>query len=106
MLLQLETFPEHVHHFTIKPFSLAGGGDPLESLITFYCELKFEIGYGKKLLSREGEWRVKLQTKVHTKVRNHREDPIRAFCWLKVLTSTYRFKTLLRHFVKQTLTPQ
>ena len=65
MLLQLETFPEHVHHFTIKPFSLAGGGDPLESLITFYCELKFEIGYGKKLLSREGEWRVKLQTKVH-----------------------------------------
>ena len=75
MLLQLETFPEHVHHFTIKPFSLAGGGDPLESLITFYCELKFEIGYGKKLLSREGEWRVKLQMKVHTKVRNHIEDP-------------------------------
>ena len=32
--------------------------------------------------------------------------PIRAFSWLKAPTSAFTFKTLLRHYAKQTLTPQ
>ena len=31
--------------------------------------------------------------------------PSRAFCWLKALTSSFTFKTLLRHFAKPVLTP-
>ena len=30
--------------------------------------------------------------------------PTRAFSWLKVLTSAFTFKTLLRHYAKQALT--
>ena len=32
--------------------------------------------------------------------------PTRAFSWLKALTSAYTFKTLLRHYAKQMLTPR
>ena len=31
--------------------------------------------------------------------------PTRAFSWLKVPTSAFTFKTLLRHYAKHTLTP-
>ena len=31
--------------------------------------------------------------------------PTRAFSWLKAPTSTFTFKTLLRHYAKQALTP-
>ena len=43
-------------------------------------------------------WGVELQTKVHTKVCNHREGPTRAFSWLKAPTPTTAFtiKILLR----------
>ena len=30
--------------------------------------------------------------------------PTKAFCWLKAPTSTFTFKTLLRHYAKQALT--
>ena len=32
--------------------------------------------------------------------------PTRAFSWLKVPTSAFTFKTLLRHYAKQALTPR
>ena len=32
--------------------------------------------------------------------------PTRAFAWLKAPTSAFTFKTLLRHYAKQTLTPR
>ena len=32
--------------------------------------------------------------------------PTRAFSWLKVPTSTFTFKTLLRHYAKRVLTPR
>ena len=32
--------------------------------------------------------------------------PTRAFSWLKVATTTFTFKTLLRHYAKQALTPR
>ena len=32
--------------------------------------------------------------------------PTRAFFWLKATTRAFTFKTLLRHYAKQTLTPQ
>ena len=32
--------------------------------------------------------------------------PTRAFSWLKAPTSAFTFKTLLRHYAKQVLTPQ
>ena len=44
---------------------------------------------------------LELQTKVHAKVRNH---PTRAFSWLKAPKTL--FKTLWRHYAKQTLTPR
>ena len=41
------------------------------------------------------EWRVELQTKVHTKVFIIMEKAhTRAFSWLKVPTSAFTFKTL------------
>ena len=49
---------------------------------------------------------LEIQTKVHPKVRNHGEGPIRAFSWLKAATTASTFKTLLRHYAKRTLTPQ
>ena len=35
---------------------------------------------------------LELQTKVHTKVHNHREVLFRAFSWLKVPNSVFTFK--------------
>ena len=32
--------------------------------------------------------------------------PTRAFSWLKVATTAFTLKTLLRHYAKQTLTPR
>ena len=32
--------------------------------------------------------------------------PTRAFSWLKAATTAFTFKTLLRHYAKQTLTPR
>ena len=43
----------------------------------------------------------------HKQLYNHGEGPYqttRAFSWLKVPTSAFTFKTLLRHYVKQALT--
>ena len=34
------------------------------------------------------------------------EAPTRAFSWLKVATTAFTFKTLLRHYAKQALTPR
>ena len=34
------------------------------------------------------------------------KDPTRAFSWLKAPTSAFTFKTLLRHYAKQALTPR
>ena len=39
----------------------------------------------------------------YPKVRNL---PTRAFSWLKTATTTFTFKTLLRHYAKQALTPR
>ena len=35
-----------------------------------------------------------------------KKAPTRAFSWLKAATTTFTFKTLLRHYAKRTLTPQ
>ena len=43
------------------------------------------------------------------KLYNHGEGPSRAFSWLKVPTSAFTFKTLLRqlrHYAKRALTPR
>ena len=34
------------------------------------------------------------------------KDPTRAFSWLKAATTAFTFKTLLRHYAKQALTPR
>ena len=39
----------------------------------------------------------------YPKVRNL---PTRAFSWLKTATTTFTFKTLLRHYAKRVLTPR
>ena len=39
----------------------------------------------------------------YPKVRNL---PTRAFSWLKTATTTFTFKTLLRHYAKRALTPR
>ena len=41
--------------------------------------------------------------KFHPKVRNHGKGP---FSWLKAATTAFTFKTLLRHYAKQALTPR
>ena len=40
----------------------------------------------------------------YRKVRNHGEGPY--FSWLKAATTDFTFKTLLRHYAKQVLTPR
>ena len=47
---------------------------------------------------------IKLQTKVQEDFTITEKAHIRAFSWLKAPTSTFTFKTLLRHYDKQTLT--
>ena len=42
--------------------------------------------------------------KVHPKVRNHGEGPY--FSWLKAATTAFTFKTLLRLYAEQALTPR
>ena len=37
---------------------------------------------------------------------NHREGPTMTFSWLKAPTSAFTFKTILRHYATQALTPQ
>ena len=34
------------------------------------------------------------------------KSPTRAFSWLKAATTAFKFKTLLRHYAKQALTPR
>ena len=54
--------------------------------------------------------RLELQKKVpedYVKFYNHKEGPYyRAFSWLKASTSPFTFKTLLRHYAKQAVTPR
>ena len=42
------------------------------------------------------------------KLYNHGAEkaPTRAFSWLKAATTAFTFKTHLRHYAKQTLTPR
>ena len=64
------------------------------------------IGVFGNQASQEGA-ELELETKVHPKVRNHEKGhSTRAFFWLKASTNAFTFKTILRHFVKRTLTPR
>ena len=49
---------------------------------------------------------LELQTMAREDFTITEKAPTRAFSWLKVATTAFTFKTLLRHFAKQTLTPQ
>ena len=65
--------------------------DPIYSLDMRHVQVRF---------------RLELQTKVMRRFHNHREGkaPTRAFSWLKALTSTFTFNTLLRHYAKRAIT--
>ena len=52
-----------------------------------------EDGRGEAVVGGDAEPVLELETKVHPKVCNHGEGP-------------FIFKSLLRHYAKQTLTPQ
>ena len=47
-----------------------------------------------------------LQTKLREDFTIMEKAPTRAFSWLKVPTSAFTFKTLLRHYAKRALTPR
>ena len=49
---------------------------------------------------------VEVQTKVREDFTITEKAHTWAFSWLKAPTSTFTFKTLLRHYAKQALTPQ
>ena len=51
---------------------------------------------------------LELETKVHTKVFNHRESPYQGPLPVEsaYYTSAFSFKTLLRYYAKHTLTPR
>ena len=43
---------------------------------------------------------------VQTQAACTENSPTRAFSWLKVPTTAFTYKTLLRHYAKQALTPR
>ena len=43
--------------------------------------------------------------KLHEVLQSQEKAPAAAFSWLKVPTSSFTFKTLLRHYAKRALTP-
>ena len=45
-------------------------------------------------------------TNVHEGFTITEKAPTRTFSWLKAATTTFTFKTLLRHYAKQALTPR
>ena len=49
---------------------------------------------------------VVLQTNAIRRFVITEKAPSRAFSWLKAATTAFTFKTLLRHYAKQTLTPR
>ena len=49
---------------------------------------------------------VVLQTKAIRRFVITEKAPTRALSWLKVATTAFTFKTLLRHYAKRALTPQ
>ena len=50
---------------------------------------------------------LELQTKIREVSQSQTEKaPNKAFSWLKVATTAFSFKTLLRHYAKLALTPQ
>ena len=55
-------------------------------------------------VSRSG--RTRASNEPSAKFSQSRRRPLRTFSWLKATTSTFIFKTLLRHFAKQVLTPR
>ena len=63
----------------------------------------------------ESQWRQQvqlthyllvLQTKAIQRFVITEKAPTRAFSWLKVATTAFTFKTLLRHYAKRALTPR
>ena len=53
-----------------------------------------------------GRYGFELQMKVREDFTITEKASTRAFSWLKAPTSAFLFKTLLRHYAKQPLTPQ
>ena len=51
-------------------------------------------------------YQVELRTKVLEDFTITAKAPTRAFSWLNALTSTFTFKTQLRHYAKQGVTPR
>ena len=51
-------------------------------------------------------WRLELVTKVNEIFTITEKAPARSSSWLKVPTSVFTFKTLLRHYAKWALTPR
>ena len=49
---------------------------------------------------------LEIQTKAIRKLLITEKAPSRAFSWLKAATTAFTFKTLLRHYAKQALTPR
>ena len=49
---------------------------------------EFELGWAP----------IELETKVHPKVRDHREAPTMTFSWMKAATTAFTFKNLLSNY--------
>ena len=47
-----------------------------------------------------------LQTDLREVLQCTEKAPTRAYSWLKVTTTAFTYKTLLRHYAKRALTPQ
>ena len=64
------------------------------------------IVQGKQGPGDRGEYTIELESKVLEDVTITEKAPTRAFSWLKAPTKAFTFKTLLRHYAKQALTPR
>ena len=63
------------------------------------------LSSNRRLAGSELQTKVKLMfAKISRTITE--KAPTRAFSWLKVPTSAFTFKTLLRHYAKRALTPR
>ena len=66
-------------------------------------------GWPARHLINRWDWCRKSIRRFHNRFSQSRrrpQAPTRAFSWLKAPTSTFTFKTLLRHYAKRALTPR
>ena len=92
--------PGHLATTALLAASYLEGGGWSEEMVRMTGQVRTGAVIGLSQLHLE------LQTihRFHNRFSQRRS--LRAFSWLKAPTSAFTFKTLLRHYAKQTLTPR